>query len=85
MDLAAGAKHVFVMMEHLTKAGASKIVERCTLPLTGARCVDRIYTDLAVVEVTPAGLVVLESADGVAFGELVRLTGVPLLPAPRTP
>ncbi len=85
MDLAAGAKHVFVMMEHLTKAGASKIVERCTLPLTGARCVDRIYTDLAVVEVTPAGLVVLESADGVAFGELVRLTGVPLLQAPRTP
>jgi 3-oxoadipate CoA-transferase beta subunit len=78
MDLAIGAKQVFVMMEHLTKSGQSKIVERCTYPLTGVGCVTRIYTDLAVIDVTPGGLAVLEMVDGLAFEELVRLTGVPL-------
>jgi 3-oxoadipate CoA-transferase, beta subunit len=78
MDLATGAKRVFVMMEHLTKKGQSKIVERCTHPLTGVGCVNRIYTDLAVIEVTPAGLVALEMVDGLSFDELVKLTGVPL-------
>jgi 3-oxoadipate CoA-transferase beta subunit len=78
MDLAIGAKQVFVMMEHLTKSGQSKIVERCTYPLTGVACVNRIYTDLAVIDVTPAGLVVLETVDGLSFDELARLTGVPL-------
>jgi 3-oxoadipate CoA-transferase beta subunit len=78
MDLAIGAKQVFVMMEHLTKKGQSKIVERCTYPLTGIRCVNRIYTDLAVIDVTPQGLVALEVVDGLSFDELVRLTGVPL-------
>jgi 3-oxoadipate CoA-transferase beta subunit len=78
MDLASGAKQVFVMMEHLTKKGQSKIVERCTYPLTGIRCVNRIYTDLAVIDVTPRGLVALEMIDGLSFDELVRLTGVPL-------
>ncbi len=78
MDLAIGAKQVFVMMEHLTKSGQSKIVERCTYPLTAVACVDRIYTDLAVIDVTPAGLAVREMVDGLAFEELVRLTGVPL-------
>ena len=78
MDLAIGAKQVFVMMEHLTKNGQSKIVERCTYPLTGLGCVDRIYTDLAVIDVTPGGLAVREMVEGLAFEELVRLTGVPL-------
>lgn len=78
MDLAIGAKHVFVMMEHLTKSGASKIVPRCTYPLTGLACVDRIFTDLAVLDVTPDGLAVVEIVDGLPFDELVRLTGVPL-------
>jgi 3-oxoadipate CoA-transferase beta subunit len=81
MDLALGAKRVVVMMEHLTKSGTSKIVERCTYPVTGLRCVDRIYTDLAVIDVTPRGLAVAAMAPGVALAELERLTGVPLVPA----
>ncbi len=78
MDLALGAKQVFVMMEHLTKSGQSKVVERCTYPLTGLSCVSRIYTDLAVLDVTQDGLVVRDMVAGLAFDELVRLTGVPL-------
>ena len=78
MDLAVGAKKVLVMMEHLTKSGESKIVERCSYPLTGARCVNRIYTDLAVIDVKPDGLHVVEMVEGLAFEELERLTGVPL-------
>jgi 3-oxoadipate CoA-transferase, beta subunit len=79
MDLAIGAKNVYVMMEHLTKKGASKIVPRCTYPLTGIGCVSRIFTDLAVLDVTPQGLAVLEIVEGLAFEELQRLTGVPLI------
>ena len=78
MDLAVGAKKVLVMMEHLTKKGESKIVERCVYPLTGARCVNRVYTDLAVIDVKPDGLHVVEVVDGLSFEELQRLTGVPL-------
>ena len=80
MDLAVGARHVYVMMEHTTKSGEAKIVKQCTYPLTGLACVDRIYTDLAVIEVTRAGLEVLDMADGLAFDELQRLTGAPLAP-----
>ncbi len=82
MDLAIGAKRVYVMMEHLTKQGASKIVPRCTYPLTGIGCVNRIFTDLAVLDVTPEGLRVLERAPGLSGAELQRLTGVPLIDAP---
>ena len=78
MDLAIGAKKVFVMMEHQTKTGASKIVAQCSYPLTGIGCVNRIYTDLAVINVTPAGLCVMEMTEGLSFAELQRLTGVPL-------
>lgn len=79
MDLAIGAKQVYVMMEHLTKDGRSKIVERCTYPLTGVGCVNRIYTDLAVIDVTARGLRVREIIEGLSFDELNRLTGIPLL------
>ncbi|AKC69478.1 3-oxoacid CoA-transferase subunit B [Pandoraea oxalativorans] len=82
MDLASGAKQVFVMMEHQTKQGESKIVEQCTYPLTGVGCVTRIYTDLAVIDVTPEGLRVVDMVEGLAFDELQRLTGVTLLPSP---
>jgi 3-oxoadipate CoA-transferase beta subunit len=75
MDLAIGAKRIVVMMEHLTKTGESKIVERCTYPLTGIRCVSRIYTDLAIIDVTQAGLHAAEIVDGLSFQELQRLTG----------
>jgi len=78
MDLAIGAKKTFVMMEHLTKDGRSKIVERCSYPRTGIGCVSRIYTDLAVLDVTPTGLAVVEIVDGLGFEELQRLSGVPL-------
>jgi 3-oxoadipate CoA-transferase beta subunit len=78
MDLAVGAKNVLVMMEHLTKDGTSKIVERCSYPLTAARCVTRIYTDLAVIDVKADGLHVVEILGELAFDELQRLTGVAL-------
>jgi 3-oxoadipate CoA-transferase beta subunit len=78
MDLATGAKRVYVMMEHLTKGGESKIVASLTYPPTALACVDRIYTDLAVLDVTPQGLRVRERAEGVSFDELERLTGVAL-------
>ncbi len=79
MDLAVGAKRVYAMMEHLTKAGESKIVERLSYPVTGLACIDRIYTDLAVVDVTPQGLVVREIVDGLPLDTLARLTGVALM------
>ena len=78
MDLAIGAKNVYVMMEHLTKSGESRIVARCTYPVTGLSCVNRIYTDLAVIDVTSGGLRVVEIVGGLAFDELQRMTGVPL-------
>jgi 3-oxoadipate CoA-transferase beta subunit len=78
MDLAIGARQVFVMMEHQTRSGESKIVAQCSYPLTGIGCVNRIYTDLAVIDATRAGLAVREMVDGLSFGELQEITGVPL-------
>ena len=79
MDLATGARQVFVMMEHLTKSGESKLVRACSYPLTGIACVSRIYTDLAILDVTPAGLKVREIVADIGFHALQRLSGVPLL------
>ena len=78
MDLATGARATWVMMEHVTKSGEAKIVPRCTYPLTGLACVSRIYTDLAVLDVTPEGLRVREIVAGLAFDALQACTGVPL-------
>ncbi len=79
MDLAIGAKKVFVTMEHLTKTGESKIVEQCTYPLTGIGCVDRIYSDLAVMDVTADGLLVREMVAGLTFARLQELTSAALI------
>ena len=81
MDLAAGARAVWVLMEHTTKAGEPKIVERCTMPVTALACVRRVYTDLAVLEIDPDGVRVLEIVDGLGFNVLQACTGVALRPA----
>lgn len=81
MDLAIGAKRTWVMMEHVTKEGHHKLVKTCTYPLTGKACVSRIYTDLAVIDVTPRGFEAIELIAGLDFDELVRLTGAPILDA----
>ena len=78
MDLAIGAKKTYVMMEHLTKGGESKIVSACTYPLTAIACVSRVYSDLAVIDITPNGLLVVDIVDGLSFGELQKVSGVPL-------
>lgn len=78
MDLAIGAKKVFVMTEHLTKKGECKIVERCTYPLTGMACIDRIYTDMAVMDITPEGVVVREMFGDVTPEYLQSITPVVL-------
>jgi 3-oxoadipate CoA-transferase beta subunit len=79
MDLAIGAKKTFVMMEHVTKSGESKIVPECTYPVTGLGCVSRIYTDLAVLDITPKGVKVVEIFNGLPFETLQRLTAVTLI------
>jgi len=71
-----------VMMEHTTKSGELKIVERCSYPLTGIACVSRIYTDLAVIDVTPGGLVVVDIVAGMPFDALQARTGAPLARGP---
>lgn len=81
MDLVAGAKRVFVMTEHTTKDGRPKILLHCTYPLTGRQVVDRIYTNLAIVDVTPDGLAVVDLAPGVSFEFVRQRTGAPLMDA----
>jgi 3-oxoadipate CoA-transferase beta subunit len=78
MDLAVGARQTWVMMDLLNKQGQSKVVERCSYPLTGVACVKRIYTDLATLECTPDGLRLIDAVDGLTRAGLERLVGVPI-------
>ncbi|HKX10156.1 MAG TPA: 3-oxoacid CoA-transferase subunit B [Stellaceae bacterium] len=79
MDLAAGAREVRVLLEHTTKEGEPRLRHRCTYPLTAPRCVRRIYTNLAVIDVTPQGLTVIELIEGMTLGDLQALTEPPLM------
>ncbi len=83
MDLVAGVKSIYVITQHCTKSGEPKLVESCTYPLTGRRVVDRIYTDLAVIDVTDNGFQLVELSPGVDFDAVQARTGAPLLPAPE--
>ena len=78
MDLAAGAKRVWVVMQHLTKSGDSRLVRHCAYPLTAPGVVKRVYTDLAVLDVTADGFTVREMVPGLSFDELRKLTAAPL-------
>ena len=83
MDLAVGAKKVFVMTNHTTKTGESKIVSELTYPVTGKKCVDRIYTDLCIIDVTNKGLLVTEMVDNLSFDDLQALTSATLIDATK--
>ncbi|MES1964775.1 3-oxoacid CoA-transferase subunit B [Psychrobacter sp. AH5] len=84
MDLAVGAKKVFVMTNHTTKEGEPKIVSKLSYPVTGKNCVDRIYTDLCVIDVTNKGLEVTEMVDNLSFTDLQAFTGAQLIDATKT-
>ncbi|MDE0233820.1 MAG: 3-oxoacid CoA-transferase subunit B [bacterium] len=78
MDLVSGVKAVYVITRHCTRDGTPKLVERCSYPLTGARVVDRVYTDLAVIDITPNGFEVVELSPGVSFDDVAARTAAPL-------
>jgi 3-oxoadipate CoA-transferase, beta subunit len=82
MDLAACARAVWVVMEHTTRKGAPRLLDNCTLPLTAVRCVTRVYTDLAVIDITPDGMVAREMLAGMSEADLRECTGAPLTFAP---
>ena len=79
MDLVAGVKMVYVITQHCTKEGDPKLVDRCTYPLTGLGVVNRVYTELAVIDITPAGFLLVELSPGVEFEYVLDSTGAPLL------
>lgn len=79
MDLVAGAKRVVVAMQHVSKDGKSKVLKKCSLPLTGEKCVNRIVSELAVIDITPKGLKLLERAPGISVEEIVKATEAPLI------
>lgn len=81
MDLAIGAKNTWVMMEHVTKSGESKLVERCSYPITGLACVTRVITDLAVIDLTSEGAKVTDIVEGLSFAELQKVTAIELTDA----
>ena len=81
MDLVAGVQKVVVLMEHCAKDGSPKILKHCALPLTGQRVVNRIITDLGVLDITDEGIKLIELADQVSFAEIQAVTGVPLINA----
>ena len=82
MDLVAGVKRVFVMTTHMTKEGEPKLVQRCTYPLTGRAVVTRIYSDLAVIDVTAHGFALVELAPGITFDVVQERTGAPIIQSP---
>ena len=82
MDLAACARSVWIVMEHVTRKGTPRLLEKCVLPLTAVKCVSRVYTDLAVIHVTPEGFVVHEMLESLSEADLRARTGAPLAFAP---
>ena len=78
MDLAAGARRIWAVMEHVTRSGEKRLLRRCTYPLTAKGCTARVYTDLAVIDVTPRGFVVIDTVPGLSFEELQQRTDAPL-------
>jgi 3-oxoadipate CoA-transferase beta subunit len=80
MDLVQGVKNIFVITQHTTSTGEPKLIEKCSYPLTGVGVVSRVFTDLAVVDITPDGFRVIELAPGVTFEEVQQKTGAPILP-----
>jgi 3-oxoadipate CoA-transferase beta subunit len=85
MDLVAGVDTIFVITQHTTRDGQPKLVAECTYPLTGPAAVDRIYTDLAVIDITPDGFQLVELAPGVDYDYVAERTGAPLIPIRSTP
>ena len=83
MDLVAGARRVIVAMEHVAKDGGKKLLDKCTLPLTGKKCIHRIVTDYGVIDITPHGFSLIDHSAGVSVDEIIKATGAPLKISPQ--